>query len=102
MPCMDCGRPGVRSRCDACARGRSRARGTTTQRGYGSTHRRLREEWRPLVEAGEVRCARCDEYILPDEEWDLGHSDNRMEYNGPEHSRVCNRAEAGRKAHLNR
>jgi hypothetical protein len=85
--------------CSSCARGRDRRRGTTTQRGYGAAHQSLRERWRPAVEAGEVDCARCGKRIGPGEEWDLGHDDNRAEYNGPEHARECNRAAAGRAAH---
>jgi hypothetical protein len=48
-----------------------------------------------MVEAGVVRCARCDELIEPGEPWDLGHVDGteRTIYSGPEHRR-CNRATA--------
>jgi hypothetical protein len=73
------------------------AKASTTQRGYGTAHQRERERWRPLVEAGEVNCARCGEPIAPDAEWDLGHADgDRTKYNGPEHSRQCNRSAGGR------
>lgn len=98
MPCLDCGRPGPRL-CTECKRCRSRARGTTTERGYGAAHQATREEWRPFVEAGSIDCYRCGERIWPEDEWDLGHSDDRSSYNGPEHARECNRAAAGRAAH---
>jgi hypothetical protein len=98
MPCLDCGRPGPRL-CTACSNGRSRARGTTTQRGYGATHQAERERWRPAVEAGEVDCGRCGKRLKATDEWDLGHSDDRTKYLGPEHSRECNRAAAGRARH---
>jgi hypothetical protein len=47
----------------------------------------------PQVEAGLVRCARCLEFIQPDQPWDLGHVDGseRKLISGPEH-RSCNRA----------
>lgn len=64
--------------------------GTTTQRGYGSTHQRERERWRPLVDRGEVDCWRCGHPILPGTPWHLGHDDyDRTVYRGPEHPR-CN------------
>lgn len=64
---------------------------TTTTRGYGHRHRRLRIQWTPKVEAGGVRCARCGWPIGAREPWDLGHVDHdRSRYQGPEHVR-CNR-----------
>lgn len=69
-----------------------RQRGTTTQRGYGVEHRKMREEFRPSVEAGLVDCWRCGKPIKPRDRWDLGHDDNdKSIYRGPEHS-TCNRA----------
>lgn len=41
---------------------------------YGYEHRRLREQWRPRVERGEVACAcGCGWRIEPGQAWDLGH-----------------------------
>ena len=64
-----------------------------TARGYGLAHRALTERWRPLVEAGLVRCARCGEIIAPRQAFDLGHVDGteRTVHSGPEHrfSRDC-------------
>jgi len=77
--------------CKACEKARDAKRGTFHQR-YGSEHGRVREEWRPKVEAGEVDCWRCGERIKPRDKWDLGHDDmDRTKYKGPEHRR-CNRA----------
>ena len=69
---------------------------TTTQRGYGKPHQRIRARLTPLVLAGGVKCVRCGELIDPHEPWDLGHVDHDpSRYAGPEHAR-CNRATTGR------
>ena len=61
-------------------------------RGYGRAHQRMRRDWAPLVEAGQVDCWRCGERIPSGDPWDLGHDDiDRAKYRGPEHQR-CNRA----------
>lgn len=63
---------------------------------YGYQHRQTRAEWKPIVEAGGVLCARCDKPIDPSAPWDLGHDDTgRQLYNGPEHT-GCNRSAGGR------
>lgn len=70
---------------------------STTARGYGGPHQRLRRVWKPLVESGRVSCWRCGQLIGARAPWDLGHDDNdRTRYRGPEH-RKCNRATAGRR-----
>jgi len=81
---------------------RTRKTGGTTQRGYGYSHQALRERHRPAVEAGQVNCWRCGQWIAPGAPWDLGHDDNdRTIYRGPEHRR-CNRATAPRAARRKR
>src|SRR5262249_9362449 len=82
----------------------TRARPSSTDRGYGTAHAAARKRLEPLVAAGEVRCWRCALPIPPGQPWDLGHDDHdRGVYRGPEHrhSRDCpmggNRATAGRR-----
>ena len=58
-------------------------------RAYGHHHQVLRRQFAPLVAAGGVACARCGELIEPGSAWDLGHSDDGLGYNGPEHA-YCN------------
>ena len=68
----------------------------SNQRGYDETHRKLRRQLRPIVEAGRAHCWRCGEMISPREQWDLGHDDHdRTRYRGPEHV-ACNRGAPGR------
>lgn len=75
-----------------------RARGNSNQRGYGTKHQALRREWTPKVNAGRVLCAKCNKPIHPGTPWDLGHTDDRTAYTGPEHAR-CNRSAGGQAAH---
>ena len=56
----------------------------------GSEHRQPRSAFAPLVAAGDCICDRCGELIEPGTAWDLGHSDDGLGYNGPEHA-SCNR-----------
>lgn len=73
--------------------------GTTTERGYGTEHRRERRRWADrLRREGSLPCARCGEPIHHGEAWDLGHTDDRGAYIGPEHQ-ACNRADGGRRRH---
>lgn len=74
------------------------SKGTTSARGYGRTHQAIREKYKYLVATGEAVCARCGYKIKPDDKWDLGHTDDRTAYTGPEHANRCNRAAGGRKS----
>jgi hypothetical protein len=75
-------------------------RRSTTQRGYGAWHQRLRLRWAPRVAAGVVDCsaplclaeqAGSGRRINPGEPWDLGHDEtDRRRYAGPQHA-ACNR-----------
>jgi hypothetical protein len=78
--------------CRECAREREarRKRGTTTARGYGAAHRRLRLYWARQIEQRTVACARCKQPIDLRDDWDLDHTDDRRGYLGPSHAE-CNR-----------
>lgn len=107
--CIDCDTVCTGTRCPECTQARRPAprqrhhanatrdarRGTTAQRGYGARHRRLRAQWAPQVEAGDVNCWRCGKFIQPGQPWHLGHLDDRSDYGGPEHE-LCNLHAAGR------
>src|SRR6478672_9896226 len=70
---------------------------STTSRGYGNQHQKIRKALEPLVATGDMTCARCGEPIRPGTPWDLGHDDyDRSVWSGPEHRR-CNRRTAARR-----
>ncbi len=104
--CAEPGCPALvpKGRCAEHRRAQERARGSRQQRGYDTTHDRLRAQWAPKVATGRVRChsPRClrpdDPLIHPDEPWDLGHTEDRRSYHGPEHA-ACNRSAGGHAAH---
>jgi hypothetical protein len=84
---------------------RVRWRGKTADRGYGSPHQKLRDQWKPAVEAGQVTCraAICLEVrdgrsrmIAPGTPWHLGHTADRSGWTGPEHQR-CGAADGARR-----
>ncbi|GLZ62863.1 hypothetical protein Misp05_64390 [Micromonospora sp. NBRC 107095] len=95
-----CSQPGCpvltnSGRCDQHRREADQARGSRQQRGYDKAHERERARWRPNVERGEVDCAAptCvmgTRRIMPGQAWDLGHTDDRTTWRGPEHA-PCNR-----------
>jgi hypothetical protein len=69
----------------------------------GSLEARLRRRaqsdagtFRPLVASGLALCARCGLSIAPGAAWDLGHTEDRSVYSGPEH-RKCNQLAGARK-----
>lgn len=84
--------------CPEHSRDRERARGTTAERGYGAEHRRKRAAIVARIEAGDVvRCIDCG-VKLTAQTLDLGHTDDRMAYRGPQCA-TCNRSDGGRRAH---
>lgn len=70
--------------------------GSTTERGYGVEHQRLRAEWAPLVEEGNERCCLCGYLIDPGAPWHLDHSEDRTGYRGIAHA-DCNMRDGARR-----
>lgn len=69
-----------------------RQRGSAARRGYGRAHQMERARWRLLLAQGaRPVCKRCGHIVKPDQSWDLGHSDDRAHWTGPEHAH-CNRS----------
>lgn len=58
--------------------------GSTSARGYGARHQRLRKALAPYVVG--MPCARCGQPIKAGEAWDLDHTDDRRGYLGPSHA----------------
>ena len=73
-------------------------RGTRQQRGYDTSHDRERARWATILRTTPTPCARCGALIQPGEPFDLGHTDDRTGWTGPEHAR-CNRSAGGSAAH---
>ena len=64
---------------------------TTTERGYGHTHAKLRKRYASRMAQGEAfPCTRCHRVVMHGMAWDLDHDDTRQGYLGPAH-RSCNR-----------
>lgn len=87
-------------RCPSHRRAADRARGTRQQRGYDADHDHERARWKPIVERGETRCARCNLVIKLGEPWALDHNEDRTAYLGPSHA-DCNNTAGGVASHRN-
>lgn len=97
-PAQGCPRiiTGTARYCPTHAREYEGRRGTPTQRGYGAGHRALRADWQRRIDAGEpVTCATCPT-VLKGAAWDLGHTEDRTGYIGPQ-CLTCNRSDGGRR-----
>lgn len=77
--------------------GWSSRRPPRNDRGYGNQHIKERNRWAPIVAQGRTPCAKCSVLIKPNEEWHLGHNDDRTAYTGPEH-KECNLKAASARA----
>ncbi|MFC3299625.1 hypothetical protein FJV46_10630 [Arthrobacter agilis] len=83
--------------CDEHARSHEKRRGTRQQRGYDAAHDKER---RRIEKQGieNHRCARCGAWFERGEPFQLGHTDDRLNWSGPEHIR-CNTSAAGAASH---
>lgn len=87
--------------CAEHARAYEARRGGSTARGYDSQHQRLRAAWQERIDGGEViRCPGCGVRITGTA-WDLGHTEDRTAYLGPQCS-PCNRSDGGRRGNAAR
>lgn len=77
---------------------------TTVERGYGREHNQQRRKYQRQLDAGQqFVCARValddcthpDDLITAGTRWDLGHTEDRSAWTGPEHV-DCNRRAGGR------
>ena len=76
-------------------------------RGYGAEHRELRARWPALFDEGHTTPCACEHRGCPhhtgpclavvgaDTAWDLGHTDDRRDWTGPE-CIPCNRSAGAR------
>jgi hypothetical protein len=60
----------------------------TSERGYGYRHQVLRRALLPF--AYGRACPKCGQLMLPGQQLDLGHTEDRTAYTGMEHAH-CNR-----------
>lgn len=81
---------------------------STAARGYGSAHQTERRRWQKIINKTPtgIPCARgCGTRITSEDTWDLGHTEDRTTWTGPE-CIPCNRGAGGRNgaaaAHRNR
>lgn len=84
-------------RCDEHTKAHEKKRGNSFKRGYDAAHEKERQR---IVKAGihNFMCARCGIQFEPGEPFQLGHTDDRKAWSGPEHIR-CNTSAAGRASH---
>lgn len=80
--------------CTEHAREYEAKRGTRAARGYGAEHARLRARVQDRIDDGQtVRCVTCN-VQLHGRAWDLGHTEDRAAYRGPQ-CQPCNRSDGG-------
>lgn len=72
-----------------------KVRGSSSQRGYGTAHKKIRASWRARIENGGVCCSICGKPIPPGSNFHLDHNDDRSGYTGATHQ-ACNLSKAGK------
>lgn len=70
--------------CDTCGKAKDRARGTTTQRGYGAAHQATKAALLP--DAYGTPCTYCGERMWPHQNLVLDHTADRSGYRGIVHA----------------
>lgn len=108
--CKTCGEPSwsphsplcLVHRPDEATRQAQAAKGGRAKGGYGQRHKRERARHARLVRAGLAFCVRCHDAILPDEPWDLDHTEDRRGWAGPAHACCNRRAGQARSRHASR
>lgn len=79
---------------------------STSERGYGTRHQAVRQQWAARIASLPQQCVcdradcphhtgRCRVVIDSSTNWDLGHTDDRTAYTGPE-CIPCNRGAGAR------
>jgi len=86
-------------RCAACNRKRDKARGTREQRGYGTTHKRLRAKLLPT--AYGTPCPLCGDPMWPHQDLHLDHTPDRKGYRGIVHA-TCNTSDGATRGNSSR
>lgn len=72
------------------------------ERGYGWPHQQKRAQYAARLRSGEVFvCAKCGNAVRDGMLWDLGHTNDRSAYTGPEHRR-CNRSDGATRSNRKR
>lgn len=83
-------------RCARHAKAYEERRGSSTARGYGTAHQRLRAAWQRRIDEGEhVVCATCPT-VITGRAWQLGHDHVNGGYLGPQ-CVDCNASDGGRR-----
>lgn len=96
-PKPGCPQAAVKRYCTEHEREYERARGSSSQRGYGSQHQTERQRWVKRIQVlGQIQCATCPTIIKPGQPFDLGHNEDRRRYIGPQ-CIPCNRSDGGRR-----
>lgn len=91
------------TRCPAHTRARDKQRGTKQERGYDTSHDRMRAIWQQRLDSGEsITCrnpwCQTPDVLVNPKDWTLGHTPDRTTWRGPEHP-LCNYSEAGKARH---
>lgn len=76
--------------CQATATARRNARAPRASRGYGTQHRKVREQLLATFQPGDP-CALCGKPMVSSTGLDLAHNEDRSGWKGLSH-RECNRA----------